>query len=161
LPNGHEILFSATEAGKRSRIYLQSIDEGDPRPITPEGVFGRLAVLPDGKRFITRGLDRRLAVFSLDGGEVQPIANADARDLPIIISADGTSLYVHAGADMPAQIASINLRTGERKIVRTLLPPDPSGVTSILRIVMTPDARSYAYTYVRAISALYLVEGIR
>jgi hypothetical protein len=33
--------------------------------------------------------------------------------------------------------------------------------SSILRIVMTPDARSYAYTYVRAISALYLVEGIR
>jgi hypothetical protein len=41
-----------------------------------------------------------------------------------------------------------------------LRPPDPSGVTSILRVVMTPDARSYAYTYVRAISALYLVEGV-
>ncbi len=161
LPNGREILLSATEAGKRSRIYLQSVDGGDPRPITQEGVFGRMAVLPDGKRFITRGLDRRLAVFSLDGGEGKPIAGADARDLPIVISADGTSLYVHAGADMPAQIASINLRTGERNIVRTLLPPDPSGVTSILRIVMTPDARSYAYTYVRAISALYLLAGIR
>jgi len=62
---------------------------------------------------------------------------------------------------VPAQIASIDLRSGERTIVRRLLPPDPSGISSILRIVMTPDARSYAYTYVRAISALYLVEGIR
>jgi hypothetical protein len=26
---------------------------------------------------------------------------------------------------------------------------------------MTPDARSYAYTYIRAVSALYHVEGIR
>jgi hypothetical protein len=32
---------------------------------------------------------------------------------------------------------------------------------SVLRIVMTPDARSYAYTFVRALSSLYLVEGLR
>jgi Tol biopolymer transport system component len=160
LPNGREILFSGTETGKRSRIWRQSVDGSDPRPITPEGVFGRIAILPDGKRFVTRGLDRRLAVFSLDGGESQPLTTAEPPDLPIVASSDGALLYVHAGADVPAQIASINLRTGERKLVRSLRPPDPSGVTSILRVVMTPDARSYAYTYVRAISALYLVEGL-
>ncbi len=160
LPNGRDILFSGTETGKRSRIYLQSIDGGDPRPITPEGVFGRIAILPDGKRFVTRGLDRRLALFSLDGAKSQPLAGAEPPDLPIVASVDGTVLYVHAGADVPAEIASINLRSGERTIVRSLRPPDPSGVTSILRVVMTPDARSYAYTYVRAISALYLVEGV-
>jgi hypothetical protein len=27
--------------------------------------------------------------------------------------------------------------------------------------VMTPDGGSYAYTYIRAVSALYLVEGLR
>jgi Tol biopolymer transport system component len=159
-PDGREILFSGAEAGKRSRIFLQSVDGGDPRAITPEGVFGRLAMLPDGKRFVTRGLDRRLAIYSLDGGG-QPIRGADADDLPILVSADASTLYVHAGSGVPAQIASIDLRSGERTIVRSLLPPDPSGISSILRIVMTPDARSYAYTYVRAISALYLVEGIR
>jgi eukaryotic-like serine/threonine-protein kinase len=160
LPNGREILFSGTEAGKRSRIWRQSIDGGDPRPITPEGVFGRIAILPDGKRFVTRGLDRKLALFSMDGAESQPLTTAQPPDLPIVASPDGAVLYVHAGADVPAQIVSINLRTGERKIVRSLRPPDPSGVTSILRVVMTPDARSYAYTYVRVISALYLVEGV-
>ncbi len=160
-PDGHEILFSGAEAGRRSRIFLQSVDGGDPRPVTPEGVFGRLAILPDGKHFVTRGLDRRLAIYSLDGGAGQPIQGADPGDLPILVSADGSTLYVHAGSGVPAQIASIDLRSGERTIVRRLLPPDPSGISSILRIVMTPDARSYAYTYVRAISALYLVEGIR
>jgi Tol biopolymer transport system component len=161
LPNGREIIFSATEAGKRSRIYQQAIDGGDPRPITPEGVYGRITVLPDGRRFVTRGLDRRLAVFPLDGGAGQPLAGAEASDLPIIASPDGTILYVHASSALPAEVASIDLRSGARRVVRTLLPPDPSGITSILRIVMTPDARSYAYTYVRAISALYMVDGIR
>ena len=160
-PGGHEILFSGAEAGKRSRIFLQSVDGGDPRPVTPEGVFGRLAILPDGKRFVTRGLDRRLAIYSIEAGSGQPIRGADPGDLPILVSVDGSTLYVHAGSGVPAQIASIDLQSGERTIVHRLLPPDPSGITSILRIVMTPDARSYAYTYVRAISALYLVEGIR
>jgi eukaryotic-like serine/threonine-protein kinase len=160
LPNGREILFSATESGKRSRIYLQSTDGGDPRPVTPEGAFGRIAVLPDGKRFVTRGTDRKLAIFSLDGGQSQPLASAEGPDLPIIANPDGTVLYVHAASSMPAEITSIDLRSGARKLVRTLVPPDPSGITSILRIVMTPDARSYAYTYVRAVSALYQVDGI-
>ena len=31
----------------------------------------------------------------------------------------------------------------------------------ILRVVMTPDARAYAYTFVRALSALYLVDGLQ
>jgi eukaryotic-like serine/threonine-protein kinase len=160
LPNGREILFSATESGKRSRIYLQSTDGGDPRPVTPEGAYGRIAILPDGKRFVTRGIDRKLAIFSLDGRPSHPLAGSEGPDLPIIASPDGTILYVHAASDVPAQIAAIDLRTGARTIVRSLVPPDPSGITSILRIVLTPDARSYAYTYVRAISALYQVEGI-
>jgi hypothetical protein len=161
LPNGRDLVFSGAEAGKRSRIYLQSTGGGEPRAITPEGVFGRIAVLPDGQRFVTRGLDRKLALFSLDGGEGKPIAGAAPRDLPIIVSPDGRLLYVQTGADLPAEIASIDLRSGGRTIVRKLLPPDPSGVTSVLRVVMTPDARAYAYTYVRAISSLYLVEGVR
>ena len=31
-----------------TRVYLQSIDGGDPPPVTPEGAFGRIAVLPGG-----------------------------------------------------------------------------------------------------------------
>jgi hypothetical protein len=45
--------------------------------------------------------------------------------------------------------------------VITLLPPDPAGASEILRIVMTPDARAYVYTFVRALSSLYIVDGLR
>jgi hypothetical protein len=31
----------------------------------------------------------------------------------------------------------------------------------ILRIVMAPDGRAYVYTFIRALSALYLVDGLR
>jgi hypothetical protein len=161
LPEGGRILFSGTEAGKSSRIYLQSIESGDPRPITDEGVFGRLAVLPGGETFVTRGLDRRLVTAPVIGGAPRPIAGAEPPDTPVVVSADGTWLYVQADTQVPAPIARINLRDGRRETVRTLRPIDPSGVTSVLRIVMTPDAETYAYAYIRAISELYLVTGIR
>jgi eukaryotic-like serine/threonine-protein kinase len=161
LPDGRSILFSGTEPGRQSRVYLQSIESGEPRAITPESVFGRIAVMPDGKAFVTRGTDRRLAMVTLDGKDVRPLARAEPGDLPIVCSADGRWLYVQAGSDVPAEIARIDLQSGRREAVRTLRPPDPSGVSSILRIVMTPDGGSYAYTYIRAVSALYLVEGLR
>jgi len=62
-------------------------------------------------------------------------------------SPDGDGLYVQGDRDLPAEIARVNLRDGRREAVRSLLPPDPAGTVSVLRIVMTPDARAYAYPY--------------
>ena len=44
---------------------------GDPQPVTAEGSYGRIAVLRDGEHFVTRGQDRRLAIFAIAGGEPQ------------------------------------------------------------------------------------------
>ena len=159
LPDGR-FLVAAAERERPNRIFLQSIDGGDPQPVTPEGVFGRLAILPDGARFVTRGVDRTLAVFALSGGDPRPLAGADPRDLPIVVSPDGEWLYVQGPNDPPAEVARVHLRSGRREPVRMLLPPDPAGTMDILRVVMTPDARAYAYTFVRALSALYLVDGL-
>jgi hypothetical protein len=160
LPDGKRFLISGAEKGRGSRFYLQSIEGSEPQPVTPEGVFGRLAVLPDGERFVTRDAKRRLAVFSLAGGTGEPVEGALGGDLPIVVSIDGEWLYVHGPRDLPAEVARVNLRTGRREPVYSLTPPDPAGTIQILRIVMTPDARSYAYTFVRALSALYLVDGL-
>ena len=82
-------------------------------------------------------------------------------DLPIVVSADGEWLFVQASDEIPAEVARVRLRDGRREPVITLLPPDPAGASQILRIVMTPDARAYAYTFVRALSSLYIVDGLR
>jgi hypothetical protein len=161
LPGDRAVLFSGSPAGGGQRVYLQSIDSGDPRPVTAAGEYGRLAIFPDGRRFVTRGTERRLRVFSLADGSSTAIAGAQPRDLPIVVSQDGTWLYVQAENDAAAQIARVHLRSGVREAVRTLVPADPAGITTILRVVMTPDAKASAYTYVRALSSLYLVEGLR
>jgi hypothetical protein len=117
--------------------------------------------MADGESFVTRGLDRKLAVFQIGGGEPRPLAGALPRDLPIVASGDDQWLYVQSAGEFPAEIARVNPRTGQRETVRTIAPADPAGAVSFLRIVMTPDARAYAYTFLRALLSLYLVDGLR
>jgi len=159
--DNQRFLISGAEQGQRSRVYLQSIIAGEPVPVTPSGVYGRLAVVPDGDEFITRGIDRHLAVFSIAGNQLRQLAGALPDDRPIVVSADRQWLYVQGGSQLPGEIARVHLHTGKRERVRSLLPPDPAGMMEILRVVMTPDGRAYAYTFVRALSSLYIVDGIR
>ncbi len=161
LPDGREFLVSATAADGSGHVYRQSIDGGDPHAVSPSGSLGRLAIAPDGRGFVTRGPARRLTLFPLPEGEPRTVPGTESGDLPIVVGADGQSLYVQAGSAIPSPIVRIDLRSGRRDVVRTLSPADPTGVSAILRIVLTPDARAYAYTYTRTVSALYLVSGIR
>ena len=82
--------------------------------------------------------------------------------MPIVVSADGEWLYVQGAADLPAQIAACESaqRRAASRCGRCCRPTRPAR-WSILRIVMTPDARAYVYTFIRALSALYLVDGLR
>lgn len=42
-----------------------------------------------------------------------------------------------------------------------LLPADPAGVESLESILITPDGRSYAYSYQNNLSDIYLIDGLR
>jgi hypothetical protein len=51
--------------------------------------------------------------------------------------------------------------SGRRALWKTIVSADPSGMTGIVRIRITPDATSYAYSYYLVLSELYLVEGMK
>ena len=38
---------------------------------------------------------------------------------------------------------------------------DPAGVTAVLNVRMTPDGKSYAYSYNLELSDLFIVENVR
>jgi len=54
-----------------------------------------------------------------------------------------------------------DLQTGEKKLWKELVPTDRAGVFNMTVFDITPDQRWYAYSYVRDLSDLYLVEGLR
>jgi len=76
-------------------------------------------------------------------------------------TADGTSIYISRAEGPKTVLSKVDVATGKRTIVREVKAADPAGVQGILRVYPTPDARYYAYSYVRVLSTLFEVEGVK
>jgi Tol biopolymer transport system component len=164
MPDGTRFVFTGNEPGCGARLYVQSLAGGKPRRLADqEGVHltSPHAISPDGKLVAVVGPDEQVHLIPTAGGAPRPARGPGAGDLPVRWSADGTSLYVRQRGEVPARIFRVDLATARRELWAELMPPDPAGVHEILRVVLTPDAGAYAYTYTRDLSDLYLVEGLK
>jgi len=158
-PDGKQILFNATEAGHRPRIYLRGVDGGKPRAVAPEGYEGAF-VVPDGKWFVAAGPDRKTYLYPLSGGEPTVVPGLDPGDRVDQVSPDGRFLYVHRGLELPARVFRLEIATGRKELWRSLMPADAAGVNQI-GVIPTPNGDAYVYTFNRILSDLYLVEGVK
>ena len=161
LPDGR-LLFAANEPDRGVRLFVQSIEGGKPRPVTPEGIgtaFPGFAISPDGTSVAAIGSDRRGVLFRIDGGASRPIPGIAEGEFPLRFAEDGRSLFVWK-RDLPVLVHHVDLETGRRQLWKELMPVDPGGVERISNVVITPDAKSYAYTYSRLLSDLFVVEGL-
>jgi Tol biopolymer transport system component len=159
MPGGKQILFTGSEPGHGSRVYLRDFAGGKPRALTPEGYVGFL-VAPDGKSMMVRGPDRKRYIYPLAGGEPVPIPGFDEGDAFDQLSADGRFLYTHRTAEVPLNEQRLELATGRRELWKTLMPADGAGVSQVSAVI-TPDGSSHAISYVRTLSDLFLVDGIK
>ena len=55
----------------------------------------------------------------------------------------------------------MNTTTGKRERWKIIQPADPSGVDSVIRILITPDGKTYCHDYVRILSELFVVGGLK
>src|ERR1035438_9624828 len=102
------------EPGHGPRTYVQDIQGGAPRALTPEGIAGS-RVTPDGKYVLARDLKRQEWLYPIAGGEPQRL-NLDltANEIPLRFSPDGKSLLVLTRG-IPLKIARADLATGQRE----------------------------------------------
>jgi Tol biopolymer transport system component len=161
-PDGKRFLFEGIEPGHRGRLYVQHVAGGTPTAITPEGVsFRRNSISPDGKFVTGIDADRRVWIYPADGGEAHLVPGLTAGDLPIRWGADSRSLYVYRREELPAKVYRIDVETGRKELWKELMPYDKAGIEYIPAILLTPDGKSYVYSYYRSLSDLYLVEGLK
>jgi hypothetical protein len=59
------------------------------------------------------------------------------------------------------ELTRLDLPTGRRTVWKNLVPQDAVGATRIGSPMVSPDGRTYAYTYGSHTADLYLVEGLR
>ena len=100
-------------------------------------------------------------LYPVAGGDPVLVPGAQPDEVPTGWSADGRSIYVFRFGEIPARVFQLELSSGHRKLWKELVPADAAGIDTIRGITITPDARSYVYGYIRTLSDLYLVEGLK
>jgi Tol biopolymer transport system component len=161
-PDGKQILFDAQEASRGVRVFVMDVSSGKYRALTPEGYRVRPhGSSPDGKAAILAGPDRRLYLYPLEGGEPTPFAGMTLADRPVRWSGDGKSFYYIRAGDMPRRLYRLDLSAGNTEVLRSYVPADAAGVSNIGWVAITPDLSAYAYSYVRVLSDLYVVDGLK
>jgi len=158
-PDGQSLLFTANQPGHPARTYVQDIRGGSPRPLTPEGVTAS-GVSPDGK-YVTSIQGNKLNLIPVAGGTARPPINVDPGESVLRWSADGRYLYLRQNESPAAvRINRLDLASGRSEPWKELKPADPVGV-EIGQVVLTPDGNTYAYSFQRDVSTLYLAHGLR
>jgi Tol biopolymer transport system component len=165
-PDGQQILFTGlVEVGHGLRSYVQDISGGQPQPITEEGTIA-LLVSPDGKHLVAwapdKGPDGKYYLAPVDGTKSTPIPGLEMGEVPIQWSTDGHALYVRGSGDFTPNIYRIDLSSGRHELRQEIVPEQVGFIGLEDRgIQITPDGKSYVYTYWTVLRDLFLAEGLR
>ena len=163
-PDGKRIVFAGNEPGHRIRYYVQSVDGGPPRAVTPENVsFSSLdpvAISPDGKSVAVPGLDGKIVLYPLDNGAPRTVPKLADGFAPLRWCLDNSLMLYHAG-DVPVKILRVNVETGEQILWKEWAPVNRTGLTGISSIRVGADCHSSGYTAFYQPSELWIADGLR
>ena len=160
-PDGRRLLVVGSGTDGVPGSYIQHTDTGRLEPIAEKGMLAVL-VAPDGRRLLISDPLAGYLVWPLDGGQPLAVDALESQDRPIQWSADGRFLYVRGSEEAVVRMYRFNLATGQRNLLKELAPPDPSGVVGVAtgrgELAVTPDGKTYVFTYWTLLRDLFLVE---
>jgi Tol biopolymer transport system component len=163
-PSGRRVVFSGAEREGERRLYVQDVDGGPPRAVSPTGVqllkIGR-PVSPDGTRVVAAGPDGIPALYPLAGGDPSTIPRVTEDHIPLCFTPDGRGLFVARYEEIPPTVYRVEIASGRRWPWSGLRRGRPSGLYGDYALLVTPDGASYAYSYTRTMRDIYLVTGMR
>lgn len=160
LPDSKQIEFVAREPGHSQRCYVQSIDSGPPRAFTPDGIVF-CSASPDGHLLAIN--EKGQGLYYAAGAEGAPEREINFRpeEVPVGWTANGKFAYLFTPLLKPPAITRFEISTGRRQLWKSLQLPGANTEVKSEEVVITPDGQTYAYTYSRHLSDLYVVKGLK
>ena len=152
------ILFIGSEPGHRLRNWVMNSDGAEAHPVTPEGTTGTCVSPHD--ELLAADPARKFWLYPINGGNRRAVSGLLAEDSPSRWSKDDKTVFVAHEGKGTTEIYGVNLVNGKRTLLYRLAPTDRAGVTNAPTVLLTQDARSYAYSYFRVLSDLYSTGGL-
>jgi WD40 repeat protein len=169
VPRGHPMASESysweMSRAHRIRYYVQSVDGGPPRAITPENVsFNNsdpVAVSPDGKLVAVAGLDGKITLYPLDDGAPRTVPKLTDGYAPLRWCPDNRSLMVYQGGGVPLKIFRADIEGSEQTLWRDLAPAYKTGLIGIPDVRVGADCQSSAYSALYFPGELWIADGLR
>jgi eukaryotic-like serine/threonine-protein kinase len=161
--DGHTLVMRASESGKPLRFWVQNIDAGAPRPVTPEGTDdGLFLTLRHIDYVCARDAAGIVRLYPIDGGEPKAVAGVNKAEQVVGASSDSDIIYVSTDSSaVTRKIVKVNVTTGQRLPFVTVSPNDSAGVLGLFQPIFTPDEKQYVETQVREFSVLFVATGLK
>jgi hypothetical protein len=167
-PDNRRIWFMAEDPQRKRRAWVQDLDGGKPRAITPPGVGGCL-MSGDGRFLCARAVDGNWYLYRTEerAEDPLPVLGLLPGDEPTQWTPDGL-LYVRSAdavrpeeAAIVARVYRLDPRTGRRELWKEIPPVNPLAGGGIGTILFSADGKTCVYTHHRYSSELFLVEGLK
>jgi hypothetical protein len=171
LPDGKTAIVWGRRHQEAYAFYVLDLDSGNIRKITAPGTspFAYQTLLsPDGGWLAyvhatgqARNGELPIEISRTDGTGTRAVLSLPRGEAISGWGPDSSSLLVWDRNKLPAEVDRVDLATGRRTRVLTILPADPVGIPGIQGLQITPGGRAYTYNVTRKLSELHLVEGLK
>ena len=162
MPDGTTLIIVGNEPDQPTRFYRLDLESCRWSKIGDWDLSGfqEVKVSPDGRWVIAQGADGEFALYPTEGGDRRAMPGIPQRARVIGWTKDGGGALYMIRGEIPCPVYKIDIETGERTHWMDVSPPSSAGVVTLTRIVMTPDAETFVYSYPRFLTNLYKVEGL-
>jgi len=142
-------------------LLLTDINGAKPRAITSPGIRHTSPSAVFNGRYLAGRSQTGLRLYPIEGGEPISIPSQKGEVITIAgASGDGQTLFL-ANEGIPSTIFRFDVKTGRRELMMQLAPIDRTGVMGGMTVEITPDGRSYAYSYPQELSELQWIDGLK
>ena len=159
-PDDKRLFICGKEPKRAPRCFTRPVSEGTLTPVTPEGVTDGI-LAPDGRQLVGLSADSGLTLYSLDGSPPRAVRGIRPLEEVLRFSPDSRALWVSRMRELPIRVEQLDLTTGARSPVISVMPKSQAGLLMINVASFADDPRSHVYLVNEHLSHVFELKGMR
>lgn len=159
-PDGKHLLLTGAAEGQPLRTWETDTEGTKPQALGPADFVGAI-VAPDGKRIAGRNAASEAVVFDRESQKLEVIPGVEPQEEFSVWTEDGRALITYTSTPSSARIYRIDVATGQRTLLQPIDAAEKAGLITPIRVAYAVHAKTFAYSTIRILGNLYIVEGLK